>query len=100
MPTQAGATRLASELGPERSLAVALDVSDSAQVQACIDAALARFGTLDVLVSSAGIRDTHSLEELPPERWRRVMAVNSEGVFNTAQAFVARCGPRNGRQRS
>lgn len=83
-----GATRLASELGPERSLAVALDVSDSAQVQACIDAALARFGTLDVLVNSAGIRDTHSLEELPPERWRRVMAVNSEGVFNTAQAFV------------
>jgi meso-butanediol dehydrogenase/(S,S)-butanediol dehydrogenase/diacetyl reductase len=84
----AGATRLASELGPERSLAVALVVSDSAQVQACIDAALARFGTLDVLVNSAGIRDTHSLEELPPERWRRVMAVNSEGVFNTAQAFV------------
>jgi meso-butanediol dehydrogenase/(S,S)-butanediol dehydrogenase/diacetyl reductase len=84
----AGATRLASELGPERSFAVALDVSDSAQVQACIDAALARFGTLDVLVNSAGIRDTHSLEELPPERWRRVMAVNSEGVFNTAQAFV------------
>ena len=85
-----GANRLASELGPERSLAVALDVSDSAQVQACIDAALARFGTLDVLVNSAGIRDTHSLEELPPERWRRVMAVNSEGVFNTAQAFVRR----------
>jgi meso-butanediol dehydrogenase/(S,S)-butanediol dehydrogenase/diacetyl reductase len=84
----AGANRLASELGPERSLAVALDVSDSAQVQACIDNALARFGTLDVLVNSAGIRDTHSLEDLPPERWRRVMAVNSEGVFNTSQAFV------------
>ncbi len=85
-----GGTRLASELGPERSLAIALDVSDSAQVQACMDAALARFGTLDVLVNSAGIRDTHGLEELPPERWRRVMAVNSEGVFNTAQAFVRR----------
>ena len=83
-----GAERLASELGAERSLAFGLDVSDAVQVQACIDAAETRFGRLDVLVNSAGIRDTHALLELPAERWRRVMAVNSEGVFNTSQAFV------------
>jgi len=83
-----GIDRLATELGSERSLAVALDVSDGTQVQACIEAAETRFGHLDVLVNSAGIRDTHPLLDLPAERWRRVMAVNSEGVFNTSQAFV------------
>ena len=85
---QAGADKLAAELGPERSMAVALDVSDAVQVQACIEAAETRFGHLDVLVNSAGVRDTHSLLDLPSERWRRVMAINSEGVFNTSQAFV------------
>lgn len=87
---EARARALAAELGPERSMAASLDVSDAQQVQACIEAAEARFGQLDVLVNSAGIRDTHSLVDLPPERWRRVMAVNSEGVFNTSQAFVRR----------
>jgi meso-butanediol dehydrogenase/(S,S)-butanediol dehydrogenase/diacetyl reductase len=83
-----GIDRLTTELGGERSLAVALDVSDATRVQTCIEAAEKRFGQLDVLVNSAGIRDTHPLLDLPAERWRRVMAVNSEGVFNTSQAFV------------
>ena len=79
-----GIDRLTTELGGERSQAVALDVSDATQVQTCIEAAEKRFGQLDVLVNSAGIRDTHPLLDLPAERWRRVMAVNSEGVFNTS----------------
>ena len=83
-----GVRKLAAELGAERTLAMPLDVTNPQQVQACIAAAQARFGRLDVLVNSAGIRDTHTLLDLPTERWRRVMAVNSEGVFNTAQAFV------------
>jgi meso-butanediol dehydrogenase/(S,S)-butanediol dehydrogenase/diacetyl reductase len=85
---EAGARQLAAELGAERALAFGVDVADPAQVQACIEAAQARFGRLDVLVNSAGVRDTHTLLDLPSERWRRVMAINSEGVFNTSQAFV------------
>jgi meso-butanediol dehydrogenase/(S,S)-butanediol dehydrogenase/diacetyl reductase len=83
-----GAKKLAAELGPERTMAVQLDVADPAQVQACLEAAQARFGSVDVLVNSAGVRDTNTLLELSAERWRRVMAINSEGVFNTSQAFV------------
>lgn len=82
------ATRLAGELGAVRALAITLDVADPPQVQACMEAALARFGTLDVLVNSAGITDSHAPLDLPVERWRRVMGVNAEGVFNTCQAFV------------
>lgn len=82
------AKRLAAELGAERTLAMAVDVTDAAKVQACIDEAAARFGTLDVLVNSAGIRDTNSVLELTTDRWRRVMGVNIDGVFNVSQAFV------------
>jgi meso-butanediol dehydrogenase/(S,S)-butanediol dehydrogenase/diacetyl reductase len=85
---EAGARQLAAELGAERAMAFGVDVADPGQVQACIAAAEARFGHLDVLVNSAGVRDTHTLLDLSSERWRRVMAINSEGVFNTSQAFV------------
>lgn len=80
--------RMAEVLGAERILATKVDVSDPAQVHACIEAAQARFGTLDVLVNSAGITDGHPALDLPAERWRRVMGVNAEGVFNMCQAFV------------
>ena len=82
------AKRLATELGTDRALALTVDVSDPAKVQACIDGAEVRFGKLDVLVNSAGIRDTHSVLDLPSDRWRRVMGVNIDGVFNVSQAFV------------
>ena len=82
------ASGLMKELGEERALAIVVDVSDPAQVQACIEAAQARFGTLDVLVNSAGITDQHTALDLPIERFRRVMAVNAEGLFSMCQAFV------------
>lgn len=79
---------LAQELGGERALVTIVDVSDPASVQACMDAALARFHTLDVLVNSAGIVDPSGPLDLDPQRFRRVMAVNTEGVFLMCQAFV------------
>ena len=85
---EALAKRVAAELGTDRTLALTVDVSDSAKVQACIDEAEVRFGKLDVLVNSAGIRDTHSVLDLTSDRWRRVMGVNIDGVFNVSQAFV------------
>jgi meso-butanediol dehydrogenase/(S,S)-butanediol dehydrogenase/diacetyl reductase len=91
----AGTRRVADALGPERTLAVALDVTDPEQVQQCVAEAEAKFGSLDVLVNSAGVRDTNTFLELSAERWRRVMAVNSEGVFNTCQAFLRRVRAAN-----
>ena len=85
---EGAAKRLATELGTDRALALTVDVSDPAKARACIDDAEVRFGKLDVLVNSAGIRDTHSVLDLPSDRWRRVMGVNIDGVFNVSQAFV------------
>jgi len=63
------------------ALFVRHDVSDEASWRALIDAALARFGRLDVLVNNAGIIVVADIESTTVEQWRRVMAVNAEGVF-------------------
>lgn len=87
---------LAQELGSERTLVAVVDVSDPVSVQGCIDNALARFHRLDVLVNSAGIVDPTGPLELEQQRFRRVMAVNVEGVFLMCQAFVRKVVERMG----
>lgn len=72
------------------AMAQALDVSDETSWTACIDACLARFGALDVLVNAAGIGAPFgSVEDLSLEDWRQMMAVNSDGVFLGTKLAIA-----------
>lgn len=64
-----------------RALAVRMDVSDEASVEAGIAATLQRLGRLDVLVNSAGISLRHPAMEIPLEAWSKVLAVNVTGTF-------------------
>ena len=65
--------------------AVELDVTDPASARAAIDGA----GTLDVLVNNAGVHDPGVwFTDVTPERWRRILAVNLEGVFACTQAAL------------
>lgn len=50
-------------LAPERVLALRLDVTKEAEIQAALDAALARFGQIDVVVNNAGYTLTAAVEE-------------------------------------
>jgi 2-dehydro-3-deoxy-L-rhamnonate dehydrogenase (NAD+) len=63
-------------------LAVAGDVSSSANVDAAVARVEAELGPIDVLVCAAGIpgRSLPSLE-IPDDEWRRVLAINADGVF-------------------
>lgn len=61
--------------------ATACDVTDEASVQRLFAAAVARFGTLDILVNSAGIVDHTLTEELSLAQWRRVIDTNLTGAF-------------------
>jgi NAD(P)-dependent dehydrogenase (short-subunit alcohol dehydrogenase family) len=74
-------TALAAELGEERALAVPTDVADEAASRALVDAAVQRFGRLDVLVNNAGIVNVARALEESTEDFRRVVDVNLVGVF-------------------
>ena len=92
------AARLADEIGAERALAVATDVADPAACAACVAQVRARFGRVDVLVNNAGlgmglVRADHmthpaQIEDIAPEVWQRVVAVNLSGAFFMAHAAV------------
>lgn len=80
-----------SELGPsDRVLSAVVDVSDRDAVNRVMDEALARFGRLDALVNSAGIRGLGNVADIDLALWRHVHAVNLEGTLNTCQAFTRR----------
>ena len=57
------------------------DVSDEGDWAKVVAAILAKHGKLDVLVNNAGIGFLISIEDTSVEQWRKIMAVNLEGVF-------------------
>ena len=79
------ALELAEELG---GTAVRADVGDPDQVQAMVDNVLDKFCQLDILVCNAGISKMGLLSDLTEEEWRRLFAVNVDGVFHCCQAVL------------
>jgi 3-oxoacyl-[acyl-carrier protein] reductase len=74
---------------PDGALALAADVTDSAQVNDAVARAEAELGPLDVLVCSAGIPG-QSLRtvDVTDEEWRRVLAIDADGVFYCNRAVL------------
>jgi NAD(P)-dependent dehydrogenase (short-subunit alcohol dehydrogenase family) len=66
-----------------KAIAVAADVSNEADAEAMVDAAMDAYGRLDVLYNNAGIMPPadHSVVDTDVETWDKVMAVNVRGVF-------------------
>ena len=69
---------VATEVG---GLAIPCDVADEAHIRKMIDAALATYGRIDVLVNNAGAVAREPVHELPVEDWDLVMNVNLRGLF-------------------
>jgi len=62
--------------------AVAVDVTDEAQVEGMFEAAVARFGGIDAVFNNAGIEGAVArIEDYPTEIYEQVIAVNVNGVF-------------------
>lgn len=81
----------------DRAIAVAADVADPAAVDAAMDAAVSRFGRVDVCVANAGkwpLPD-EMIHQMSPTRMRNTIDVNLYGAIWTARAFMARLTPRN-----
>lgn len=80
----------AAELDPsgERALAVAMDVVDEAQVDAGVDHVASHFGSVDILVSNAGIQIVSPLQDFQFADWRRLIAIHLDGAFLTTRACL------------
>lgn len=65
-----------------RSLVIPTDVSDEDSVKRLFDAAVARFGRVDVLFNNAGVgAPTVALEDLTLAQWKTVVDINLTGMF-------------------
>jgi NAD(P)-dependent dehydrogenase (short-subunit alcohol dehydrogenase family) len=70
-------------------LALAADVSKSADVERLVGAATERFGGIDVLVNNAGVLGPRvPIEEYPEDEWRRVIDANLTGLFLVTKAAI------------
>ncbi len=65
------------------------DVSDERAVASMVEAALARFGRLDILVNNAAMRDVAPIDTIDYAAWKRVTGIILDGAFLCARACLA-----------
>jgi len=71
-----------------RALPVRTDVTDEESVRAMVEATLAEFGRIDILINNAGVMSPGRLWEIPIKRWDLVTRVNVRGVVLCCQAAL------------
>ena len=72
----------------DRLLIKAADVTDAAAVDAAVEAAVDRFGRLDVLVAAAAVGGTGRIDEMDPTLWDRIIDITLKGSSNCCRAAI------------
>lgn len=93
-----GAEKVAADLaeGGADAIGLAVDVRDSASIDAAIDRVEAELGAVDVLVNVAGVLRVGDIVDLSDEDWDTVLGVNATGVFKVSRAVARRMAARGG----
>jgi 3-oxoacyl-[acyl-carrier protein] reductase len=79
-----------------RAAGLRLDVADGPAFERSAAAIAEQAGGIDILVNSAGTITRHTIAQMPPEAWERVLAVNLRGPFNGIQAVLPYLRARGG----
>lgn len=82
--------------GPGKAIGIAMDVTSEDQVNEGVAEVVRQFGTVDVLVSNAGIQIVHRIEDFPYAEWKKLVAIHLDGAFLTTKA----CLPHMYKQKS
>ncbi|OGT46115.1 MAG: 3-hydroxybutyrate dehydrogenase [Gammaproteobacteria bacterium RIFCSPHIGHO2_12_FULL_41_20] len=72
----------------KNAMAVQMNVTDEAQVEAGIAKVVSAFGGVDILVSNAGIQYISPIEDLPFAEWKKLLAIHLDGAFLTTRACL------------
>ena len=84
-----GAAQAARDLADSRTaLGVRMDVTNESDVNDGVRKVVEAFGSVDMLVSNAGIQIIHPLEELPFADWKKLLAIHLDGAFLTTKACL------------
>ena len=67
---------------------IAIDISQKADAERAVNETVTAFGGLDILVQNAGIYPWTLIENIEPEEWDKVMAVNLRGTYLAARAAL------------
>ena len=82
-----GAQKAAQEIG-DKAMAVAMDVTNEDQVNQGVADVVAKFGTVDILVSNAGIQIINPIEKYEYSDWKKMLAIHLDGAFLTTKACL------------
>ena len=82
--------------GPGSVETLQADVRKHADVKRAVDAAVARFGGLDILINNAGVGIFADVASMTPEQWTEVIDTNLTGVFNACHAALSHMRRRGG----
>jgi NAD(P)-dependent dehydrogenase (short-subunit alcohol dehydrogenase family) len=78
------------------AVAVKVDVTNEADVNAMIENVVAKFGSLDVLCNNAGIINSmKKVEDITAQEWDKMFEVNSKGVFLCCKAVIPQMRKQN-----
>ena len=80
--------RLVAELGEDRCIPIAVDLSDPAATSSSVAAAIRLLDGVDIVVNNAGVGYRATVEETTLEQWDNTFAVNVRAAFLVAQACL------------
>jgi 3-hydroxybutyrate dehydrogenase len=83
--------KLRADLAREHGVTVAYDGADMTNaeaIEAMMQKAIARFGSVDLLVNNAGIQHVAPVDEFPVDQWNAIIAINLSAAFHTTRAAL------------
>jgi 3-oxoacyl-[acyl-carrier protein] reductase len=84
------AEKLVQECGSDKCYAVKADLNSAAAAKPLVEAAVAKFGKLDIMIANHGVwpPDDIPINEIPDEQWRNTLAINLDAVFGLIKHSV------------
>ena len=88
--SEGSASKESDEINKEGGVSIGIqcDVSDEHSVESALSKVYKKFGSIDVLVNSAGVLDMSTIDEMTVDHWDKVMSINLRGTFLMIQKSI------------